>query len=563
MLKSLFFTCFTIGCLFSLHGQINGTDFHPPLAIPLRLSANFGELRSNHFHMGLDFKTYKREGYPIYAIDEGYISRVRVSPYGYGKVVYINHPNGISSVYAHCSHFNPQIDSLVYAIQVEHEANEIDVYLTPNEMNISRGEIVAFSGNTGHSQGPHLHFEIRNTATQKALNPLLFGFEIEDHISPEITSMRIYGLSEEGYNIPGKINKVELPQKNNDQIIYSDTILIPSNFLCEEGSLGFSFEMRDKFDGESNLCGIYGTRLEIDDQLLFCGALDSIDFTDSRYINSHMDYSAFTNEKRHFQKTYKTAVNPLEIYPCELKGILKIEANKVYHSIFSSNDIVKNETVLHFKFRADSSSFRACNDLFKSEHYLFPDSSYFLENEKIRFNISKYTFYEPVLKNLSLNLPYSLGDANQSIQKAIEVSIVSPESNSDSYYIQVLNAAGIKKALKSINLNGWITAESEYMGIFSLQRDLTPPSISAFNFRIKDQKITKNEILWQIQEGTTSLKSYDLYVDGIWKPVYFDNKSNTISFIVEKTLKGNHHFKVTASDQCNNEQVWEATLNFE
>ena len=563
MLKSLFFTCFSIGCLFSSAGQKNESQFHPPLAIPLRLSANFGELRSNHFHMGLDFKTNKQEGYPIYAIDEGFVSRVRISPNGYGKVLYINHPDGISSVYAHCSHFNSQIDSLVYAIQIEQQENEIDVYFTSDEFKISRGDLIAYSGNTGHSQGPHLHFEIRNTATQKALNPLLFGFNIEDHIAPEISSMRLYSLSEDGYSIPGQIQKVELPKKKDGQIICKDTIFIPSNFLCEDGGLGFSFEMRDKLDGESNLCGIYASRLEIDDQLVFCQAIDSLDFTASRYINSHMDYSAFSKEKRHFQKTYRTALNPLEIYPCDRSGILKIEANKVYHSIFTSKDVAKNATTLNFRFSADSNSFAVCNDLFQSEKYFFPDSSYFFENEKIRFNISKHTFYEPVLKNLSLKQPYALGDANQPVQKAITVSILLPESNTDSYYIQVLSAGGNKKALKSINLNGWISAESEYLGIFSLQQDKIPPSISAYNFKIKDQKTTKDHIVWQIQEATTTLKSYDLYVDGIWKPVYYDNKSNTISFDSGLVLKGKHVFKVTASDQCNNEQVWEATLELE
>ena len=563
MLRVLFFACFSIGCLFSSTGQKNETDFHPPLNIPLRLSANFGELRSNHFHMGLDFKTNKQEGYSIYSIDEGYISRVRVSPNGYGKVIYINHPGGISSVYAHCSHFNPQIDSLIYNIQMEQVENEIDVYLIPNEIKVSRGELIAYSGNTGHSQGPHLHFEIRNTSTQKALNPLLFGFNIEDHISPEIISMRLYGLSVEGYNIPGKIHEVDLPKKNNGQIICSDTVPIPSNFLCDEGSLGFSFEMRDKFDGEANLCGIYATRMEIDDHLVFCQAIDSIDFTDSRYINSHMDYAAFTNEKRHFQKAYKTALNPLEIYTCDQNGIVNIEANQVYTAKFITKDFSENETSLFFNFGTDSTSFISCSSIFPVDKYLFPDSSYVFENDKIRFSTLKNTFYEPVLKNLSLQIPYALGDTKQPVQKPILISMLSPEINSEKYYIQVLTAGGVKKALKSTDLNGWLTAESEYLGAFSINEDKTAPSIVAYNFKIKDEKITKSRISWQIKEATTSIKSYDLYIDGVWKPVYYDNKSDTISFDRKEAFKGKHHFKVTASDQCNNVQVWEAILNLE
>lgn len=546
-----------------MHGQKSDPELHAPLNIPLRISANFGELRSNHFHMGLDFKTNKKEGYPIFSIDQGYVSRVRISPYGYGKVVYVNHPNGLTSVYAHCSKFNTMIDSVMQALQIEQNENEIDVFFTADEIEVQVGDLIAYSGNTGHSQGPHLHFEIRNTATQKALNPLLFGFEIADHISPEIMSLRIYSLTQEGYVIPGKIQKVILPEKNKGQIIFADTLTIHPNFLCEEGNVGFSFDMQDLFDEESNLCGIYSSRLEIDDQLEFCQAIDSIDFTDSRYINNHMDYTAFTNDKRHFQKTFKTLGNPLEIYPCDQNGIKKIEANKVYHLAFSASDFKNNETKLSLNFQAESKAFMSCREIFPAEKYLFPDSSYSFENEKIRFLIAKNTFYEPVLKNLSLNTPFSIGDVDQPIQKTIAVAIKSPVSNSEKYYVQVITSGGIKKALKSSLLNGWINAESEYMGTFSLNQDKTPPTIAAYNFRIKDQKISKSEIYWKIQDATTSVQSYNLYVDGIWKPVYFDNKSYTIGYEIPEVFSGEHQFKVVASDQCNNTQIWEATLNID
>jgi hypothetical protein len=563
MKKTFLLICFSIYCTIKIYGQHNAIPFHSPLNIPLKLSANFGELRSNHFHMGLDFKTNKTEGYPIFSIDKGYVSRVRISPNGYGKVVYVNHPNGLTSVYAHCSKFNVVIDSVMQMLQIEQGENEIDVFFTVNEIQVEYGELIAYSGNTGHSQGPHLHFEIRNTETQKALNPLLFGFEIADHISPEINSLRLYSLTQEGYIIPGKIQKLSLPNKNNGQITAVDTMSIQSNFLCEEGYMGFSFEMQDLFDGESNLCGIYATRLEIDDQLEFCQAIDSIDFIDSRYINNHMDYSAFTNEKRHFQKTFRTEENPLDIYLCDQNGIKKVEPKKVYHLVFSAKDFKNNKTTLNLKFQADSTSFMSCSDIFPAEKYLLPDSSYTFENEKVRFLISKNTFYEPVLKNLSLKAPFSIGDAKQPIQKTITVAIKSPEIDSEKYYVQVITSGGVKKALNSKLLNGWITAASEYLGTFSLNQDKVAPTIIAYNFNIKNQKISRSQIAWKIQDATTSIESYDLYVDGIWKPVYYDNKSDTIGFVIPKNFSGKHQFKVVASDYCKNTQVWEATLNIE
>ncbi len=557
------FICFSICWTLQILGQNKDSKLHSPLAIPLKLSANFGELRSNHFHMGLDFKTNKKEGYSIFSIDDGFVSRVRISPNGYGKVIYVNHPNGLTSVYAHCSKFNNTIDSIMEAIQMEQLENEVEVFFRIDEIKVQAGDLIAYTGNTGHSQGPHLHFEIRNTETQKALNPLLFGFKIADHISPEINSLRLYSLTQEGYNIPGKIQKQALPAAINGKISLTDTLVIQSDFLCKDGYLGFSFEMQDRYDGESNLCGIYASQLEIDNQLEFCQAIDSIDFIESRYINNHMDYSAFTNEKRHFHKAFRTEKNPLDIYPCEQNGIKQVEANTLYNLFFRASDFENNKTTLNLKFQADSTSFMACDDIFSTENFLFPDSSYVFENEKIRFSISENTFYEPVQKNVCLNGPFSIGDVKQPIQKTVTVSLKSPEINSEKYYIEVVTSGGVKKALKSVQLNGWITAESEYLGTFSLKQDKTAPTIVAYNFKINDQKISKSEIFWKIQDAATSILSYDLYVDGIWKPVYYDNKNDTIGYELPLQFSGNHQFKVVASDYYKNTQVWEATLHIE
>ena len=192
-----------IFCLFIItgNGQVdlvqkyNAVNLHPPMKIDMVLSGNFGELRSNHFHTGIDIKTYGREGYGMYAITEGHVSRIKISPWGYGKAIYIDHPNGLTTVYAHCSSFPEKIQKFIEKAQYQLQKSSIDLYPGEFELPVKKGEIIAYSGNSGSSHGPHLHFEIRDTKSEDPLNPLLFNFDIEDNISPSIEGIYLYSLS--------------------------------------------------------------------------------------------------------------------------------------------------------------------------------------------------------------------------------------------------------------------------------------------------------------------------------------------------------------------------------
>ena len=182
------------------------TNFRSPMDIPLQLSGNFGELRPGHFHAGLDIRTQGKVGLPIYAIDSGYVSRIAVSEGGYGKVIYITHPNGFTSVYAHLRKFYGSFQGLARDIQYGQQVFQFDSSLTETNLTVAKGDIIGYSGNTGGSAGPHLHFEIRNTKTEHPINPLLFGFEIKDNIAPKIYAIGIYPLSTTS-NVNGKNEK--------------------------------------------------------------------------------------------------------------------------------------------------------------------------------------------------------------------------------------------------------------------------------------------------------------------------------------------------------------------
>ena len=261
----------------SVLGQGN-FNYQSPLDIQMVLAANFGELRPHHFHMGLDFKTNSKEGYVIRSIQDGFVSRVKISRSGYGKVVYVEHNNGHTSVYAHCSSFKGQIDSLVKAVQAREQNAEIEIYLKKDEIKVKRGQTIALSGNTGGSTGPHLHFELRETATETGLNPLLYGFHISDHRAPEIRGVKISALDSSGFTIPGKTIISAVKKTKDGYLEPISPIILPSDFCSKSGGIGFAFEVIDRFDDALNNCGLFASELMVNNEMVFTTKIDKIPF---------------------------------------------------------------------------------------------------------------------------------------------------------------------------------------------------------------------------------------------------------------------------------------------
>jgi murein DD-endopeptidase MepM/ murein hydrolase activator NlpD len=315
-------------------------SFRSPLDVPLILSGSFGELRNNHFHSGIDIKTQQREGLKAYAIAEGTVTRIKVSVWGYGKVIYIAHPNGYTSVYGHVQKFSPKIEAYINALQYEKQAYEVEVFPDFGALKVEKGEVIAFTGNTGGSSGPHLHFEIRNSASERATNPLLYGYDIKDTTDPILVSVYAYPLSEEG-----TINQ------SNDQVKLNFSKQSDGSFLAEKvyasGTIGFGINAFDRQDSGLNQNGLYAVQQLVNGKIYTEYNLESFSFDETRYINTLIDYKYYAKNRRRIQRLYKTPSNQMSIYK-EIfnNGKIDITEGLSYSVEIVLKDIKNNSTKL-------------------------------------------------------------------------------------------------------------------------------------------------------------------------------------------------------------------------
>ena len=267
--------------------------FSSPVNIKIAIAGTFGELRKNHFHSGIDIKTKQKINIPIYASQSGYISRIKVSPFGFGKALYINHPAGYTTVYAHLENFNEEITKIAHDEHFRQKKNEIDFSIKENQITVKKGDLIAFSGNTGSSSGPHLHFEIRETKTQKVLNPMLFGFPILDITKPVINSILVY----DKLNNKRKIDVKEI----NGEYTISDILVLDNYFNMAISTVDF-------LDAAPNKCGVFTINLFLNDSLNYKNKMEKFSFSETRYINSHIDYEYFTEKGKDLSSVSKNQI---------------------------------------------------------------------------------------------------------------------------------------------------------------------------------------------------------------------------------------------------------------
>ena len=557
-------------------------DFTMTLGLPIKinmvLAGNFCEMRPNHFHTGIDIKTNNTEGYRLYAIEDGIISRIRNSPWGYGKAIYVEHTNGLTSVFAHCSEFPTMIDSLVFAIQASQESAIIDQDVSAYKIPVKKGDVIAFSGNSGSSSAPHLHFEIRETKTELAINPLLFKCYrklIKDSKSPEMRGVKLYALTKQGFLIPGKSLYFPIKKVNGKWVINDNKPLNIDKILVKNSQLGIGLYSIDKLDEAYNNCGVYETKLSHDNKIIQHQKMDYMNFDFNRFLNSHQDYFAYKNEKKHIHKQFSTTINPLPIYPINNGRIAWRNCEGAY--ALDIKDIHGNQSHLNFTIQKTSTTY--LSNILESKRYHYPDSVNTISMDGMEAVIEKSTFYEPIqhyikTTNFNANRPYLSGiyqlfEYQIPVQAKYDIRIKVPE------FAESLPQHKIGIALidprNRINYqggkieDGWVTTQVRNFGKFALVIDTISPVISPLDFK-NNQNISKYSTLeMKISDNLSGLLYYKAYLNNNWVLLeYYRRKGKYIIFLNGRTKQflnsGNNTIKIIAVDKKKNKSIIEHNL---
>lgn len=510
-----------------------------PMDAPVELSAGFGDLRPNHFHMGIDVRTGGKINLPIYACEAGFVSRIRVSSFGYGWVLYVQHPNGFTTVYAHCTRFAERIQQVYLDSSRVRQQNEIDLILPADFLVVQRGEQIAFSGNTGGSTGPHLHFELRDTKTEHALNPFLHGFSVSDQAPPLLQGIRVYAVDSLGYAVPGKALNISLTQKQHK-------VVLPPGFLDQGSKLGLALEVTDYFSAGGRSYGLFSAEALSSSNERFAFEFDEIDFEDSRYINIHHDAAHARTSQRKFQKLFKSNDNPLTIYAYDGNGAFQIGAKDSLQIQIMLRDINGNET-LHALLISNPHEKLVNKPFFTSQTHWLPNAAYDYQQGPWALHIDSFTFYEPVLKKLNFQAK-TIGSTQTIVQKPIQISYQFSNETLAQKYCITMNGAALPGKFE----HGKLTATTKTLGTWGLRQDLIPPVIKE-NPNNKLDSTSSGKFYWLVSDDFSGIAYYACYQNGNWVPAYYDAKTKQISAQFNVPFKENEVLMLLVKDAVGNE----------
>lgn len=535
------------------------------------LSGTFGELRGGHLHAGIDIKTGGVQGKKVYAVDDGYISRIGITLGGYGKALYITHPDGYVSVYGHLEKFNRQIQRYVKAIQYRRKSFTVQIFPPKDSLRVKKGEVIAYTGNTGGSLGPHLHFEIRDAKTQQPINPLLFGgIHIKDDRVPIIARLAVYPVFPFS-RINGKYDTLIVAVAGHGKACYLKNMPV----IDATGPVSFGLRTFDAMNGITNKNGIYSLRLYEDSLLVFALKADRISFGTTRYANSLMDYHYFEKTGRHLFRTQRDTNNRLPVYVKDVDhGIFTFHDTLQHQFKFVVSDIYGNTSRLIFAMK-DSPVVpgKKRGAVTEKGFYLHFDRPAQIKSGDISLSFPKGSFYRSFylrLKKLpgtpaTLAPVYAVHNRFVPVQKYFKISLKAdslPENIKRKAYFAYAPAGREKFSYAGGKWQGRVlTAKVRELGNYTIMADTVPPVIKALNFGNGARVSGKKVLLVKISDGQSGIKGYTATLNGHWILMEYDAKTGILAYHFDQYLKtGKNMFLLKVEDNTGNQSTFKATI---
>jgi hypothetical protein len=535
--------------------------FIDPVEIPLVLSGTFGELRSNHFHAGLDIKTQSQEGFNILATADGYVSRINVSIWGYGNALYVTHPNGFTTVYGHLKSFSPEIDAFVRKKQYAEESFTIRLYPKADELKVKKGQVIALSGNSGSSGGPHLHFEVRDVKSN-ILNPMLFGINIPDHKNPTIQSAFTYAKNSD--------SQVNQSNKNVQLVLnrQADGDLL-ANKIYAYGSIGFGINAYDRLDGALNKNGLYDLEMKVNGNKIFQFTANRFSFDESRLINSFIDYERYDRLRQRVQKCFiEHEMNNLSLYKNVVNnGFVEVKDGMEYTVSISARDFEGNTSRLIVPIQGKKDSIIIPKVVKKTDRYFRYEQVNQIKDSLVTVYFPENSFFEDFYFDYSnenglVKLHNSSVPVHKSFKLTFDVSNYSEEELKH-MHIAKKNKGGKLYYVSTKRKDNTLYTLSKTLGEYTLKSDNDAPKVSAIGFKNGDWLTRFKTIKVKIYDKGSGIKSYRGTIDGQWIRMAYDPKSNVLTYdFSDKILEGTlHKLKVVVIDNVNNSTTFTSTFN--
>jgi hypothetical protein len=547
----------------SLKNGNGSSGFIPPLNIPLFLAGNYGEIRGAHFHTGVDFKTEQVEGKKVFAADSGYVFRISVQSGGYGHSIYMRHPDGKVTLYGHLRQFTPEMDRWVKDQQYHKKSFEVDLYPQSGLFVFRKGGLIGFSGSTGFSGGPHLHFEIRDRSASIPLNVLKYKFPVRDGIKPKINWLAIYPMDDSS-TVNGLNHKLLLPVigSNGNHHLETGNIFV-------SGNIGFGIETYDYLDNSANPCSPYAVSLFEDSRMHLRFVLDSIPFSLSGYVDSHIDYEEKLRSGKTIQKLFVEPNNRLSIYKGVIdRGIIRFSDTLVHMMAMSVEDAYGNLSSLHFKVRSSSIRYSPQNreeDSNVVARFCY-DSLNVFEQADVKvvvprdalFTNIRFRFSKEKCDSVNLSDVFEIHQVYTPLNKPYILSIKPykiPAGLHSKVLIAGVNENGNWSSYGGNFKNGFVTTQLKTFGRFYITVDTLNPVITPVDFA-SDKKYTEGQVIsFRIADKQSGIRKYSGTIDKNWALFEYDAKNNLLTYTMDEKRIGTgkkHSVEIMVADNRDN-----------